>query len=187
MCQAPWRDATSPGQRYCSSVSLTLRPFGPDDEVRALAAHTEFRRAGFNFLPADFDPRMTRAQWTDLKERYRQGVDVPRDHSRGAFLAADVEGQLVGHASIRFELDAAHAVRGGHVGYGVMSPFRRRGYANAILEEARSVVRREGVSPVLLTCTNDNVASTTVIERCGGVLESVAPDENSVTLRRYWI
>ena len=102
-------------------------------------------------------------------------------------MAADVDGQLVGRASIRFELDAAHAVRGGHIGYGVISAFRRRGYATLILKEALAIARNEGVAPVLLTCMDDNVASATVIERCGGVLESIAPDEDGRGLRRHWI
>jgi predicted acetyltransferase len=41
-------------------------------------------------------------------------------------------------------------------------------------------------------CDDDNVASAKVIERCGGVLESVIDDgegdgEGEGRLRRYWI
>lgn len=168
-------------------MPLILRPFGPDDEVPALAAHAEFRRTGLNFLPMDFDERIPWAQWTDLMQRYRRGIDLPGDRVRSAFLAADVDGELVGRASIRFGLDAFHAVRGGHIGYGVIAEFRRRGYATAILNESISIARSEGVDPFLLTCDDNNVASAKVIERCGGVLETVVLNENGGALRRYWI
>ncbi len=168
-------------------MPLILRPFGPADEGPALAAHAEFRRIGLNFLPMDFDERMPWAQWTDLMERRRRGIDLPENRVRSAFLAADVDGELVGRASIRFGLDAFHAVRGGHIGYGVIAAFRRRGYATAILSESVSIARSEGVTPLLLTCKENNVASAKVIERCGGVLETVALDERGVALCRYWI
>ncbi len=168
-------------------MPLILRPFGPDDEVPALASHTEFRRTGFNFLPVYFDESIPWVQWTDLMERYRKGIDLPENRVRSAFFAADVDGEPVGRASIRFGLDDFHAVHGGHIGYGVIVTFRRRGYATAILNEAISIARSEGVGALLLTCNENNVASAKVVERCGGVLETVVQDENGVTLRRYWI
>jgi predicted acetyltransferase len=135
----------------------------------------------------DFDERIPWAQWTDLMERRRMGIDLPKNRVRSAFLAADVDGELVGRASIRFGLDAFHAVRGGHIGYGVIAAFRRRSYATAILNESISIARNEGVASLLLTCNDNNVASAKVIERCGGVLEKVVLDENGAALRRYWI
>jgi predicted acetyltransferase len=37
-------------------------------------------------------------------------------------------------------------------------------------------------------CDDDNVASVRVIERCGGILESVVtPEEGARPIRRYWI
>ena len=102
-------------------------------------------------------------------------------------LAADVDGQLVGCASIRFELNEFLAARGGHIGYGVIPAFRRRGYATAILTESIKIARSEGISPLLVACDDDNVSSATVIERCGGVLESIAFAEDRTAFRRYWI
>ena len=168
-------------------MPLTLRPFGLADEAPALAARAEFEGTGFNFLPFDFDPRMPWAEWIALMERYRQGIDLPENRTRSAFLAADVDGQLVGRASIRFELNAFLAFRAGHLGYDVIRAFRRRGYATAILRESIEIARSEGAGPLLVTCNDDNVGSATVVERCGGVLEAIAIDDDGVAFRRYWI
>ena len=120
-------------------------------------------------------------------ERYRQGNDLPENRVRTAFLAADVEGQLVGSVSIRFELNTFLVARGGHVGYAVISSFRRRGYATAILRESVVIARNEGVTAVLVTCDDSNIGSAQVIERCGGVLEEIAFDDDGIGFRRYWI
>jgi len=127
------------------------------------------------------------AEWTALMERHRHGIDLPENRVRGAFLAADVDGQLVGRASIRFELNDFLSNRGGHIGYGVLPAFRRRGYATAILKQSIEIARNEGVSNILVACDDSNVASAKVIERCGGVLEDITFDDEGVGFRRYWI
>jgi len=168
-------------------MPLILRPFGPTDEALALDAAAEFNGTGFDFLAFNFDPTMPWNEWTALMERHRQGIDLPENRVQGAFLAADVDGQLVGCASIRFELNDFLAARGGHIGYAVIPGFRRRGYATAILTEAIKIARSEGVETLLLDCDDDNVGSATVIERCGGVFESMALAEDGTAFRRYWI
>ncbi len=115
-----------------SLMGLILRPFGPADEVPAKAAWSGFHPVGFEFLSFDFDPSVPWTRWTEVIEGYRRGVGLPEGRVRGAFLAADVEGQLVGSVSIRFELNDFLASRGGHIGYGVIPAFRRRGYATAM-------------------------------------------------------
>ena len=122
-----------------------------------------------------------------LKITQLQRCDLLANQVRGAFLAADDDGELVGRISIRFALNEYLATRGGHIGYGVIPQHRRKGYATAMLREAVLVACDEGVNPLLLTCNDDNVGSATVIERYGGALESVVVDDDGVTFRRYWL
>ena len=50
------------------------------------------------------------------------------------------------------------------------------------------IARAVGVERVPVTCDDDNAGSITVIERCGGRLDSVIRSEPSVPLtRRYWL
>lgn len=104
------------------------------------------------------------------------------------FLLATVDDVIVGRASIRHRLNDQLLADGGHIGYGVLPPFRRQGCATEILRQSVTIARALGVDRVLLTCADDNVASRTVIERCGGVLDPVWPmTDAELPRRRYWI
>ena len=103
------------------------------------------------------------------------------------FLVADVGGEIVGRSSVRFRLNDWLAAYGGHIGYAVLPPHRGRGVATEILRQSLVVARAGGVDRCLLTCADANLASARVIESCGGVLESVGPDEDGSPMRRYWI
>jgi predicted acetyltransferase len=98
------------------------------------------------------------------------------------------EDDIVGRVSIRFTLNEYLAHAGGHIGYGVRPAWRRQGHATAILRRSIEVARAGGVGRLLVVCDDDNIGSAAVIERCGGVLESVVtPDDDTSPFRRYWI
>jgi predicted acetyltransferase len=167
-------------------MTLRLRPFGVADEPVAIAAQVAFAAEKFPFL-VGYDSAMSWADWLGAIERRRVVVDVPPGWVRSAFLAADVGGTLVGRVSVRFALNKFLAREGGHIGYGVLAEHRRRGYATEILRQAIEVAHGGGISPLLVVCDETNVASATVIERCGGVLENRLTSEDGTPIRRYWI
>jgi len=90
--------------------------------------------------------------------------------------------EYLGRLAIRLRLTDHRREVGGHIGYDVRPSGRRRGHATAMLRAAPPVARRLGIESALVTCDADNVASRTVIERAGGVLE----DQRGVKLR-FWV
>lgn len=90
--------------------------------------------------------------------------------------------EYLGRLAIRHWLTPALREIGGHIGYDVRPSARRRGHATAMLREALPIARELGIDRALITCEAGNIASRTVIERNGGVLE----DERD-GIRRYWV
>ena len=158
-----------------------------------MAAHREFVAeagspdAAFPFLLL-WTPEVSWSDYLRLLHGLRDGSAVPEGLVHSSFLLAEVDGALVGRVSLRFELNQWLAAEGGNIGYGVRPAFRRRGYATEILRQGLALLRAAGVARVLVVCNDANAGSATVIERGGGVLESlVTPDDGDPPFRRYWI
>jgi predicted acetyltransferase len=166
---------------------LRLRPLRMDDERQFLIAHREMTQAdGFSFA-LGYEPGMTWAGYLRALEFNHAGVNLPRGYVPSTLLAAVVGDNVVGRSSIRHRLNKSLLQQGGHIGYGVLPGHRRRGYATEILRQSLIVARSLGVDRVLVTCNDSNVASATVIERCGGKVDSVITGEDGRAVRRYWI
>jgi predicted acetyltransferase len=90
--------------------------------------------------------------------------------------------EYLARIAIRHQLTPGLLEYGGHIGYDVRPSARRRGHATAMLRAALPVTRALGITPALLTCDVDNIASRRVIERNGGVYE----DQRGVKLR-FWV
>ncbi len=94
-----------------------------------------------------------------------------------------VEGTVfLGRIHIRHRLTPFLREAGGHVGYHVVPPHRRRGHATAMLAAALPVAEALGIDCLLLTCDADNGASRRVIENNGGLLH----DQRDAKLR-FWL
>ena len=92
------------------------------------------------------------------------------------------DGEWVGRLAIRHRLTDRLRRDGGHIGYDVRASRRRQGHGSAMLRAGLPVARGLGIDPALLTVDRDNVASRTLIERAGCVL-----DDDGVGKLRFWL
>ncbi|MHB2022565.1 MAG: GNAT family N-acetyltransferase [Mycobacteriales bacterium] len=167
--------------------NLRLRPLRSQDENAALAAHGALAQDDFTFL-LDYIPGEPWATYLHRLSEQRRGLNLAEDRVPATFLVASVGGELVGRISIRHTLNDYLAGYGGHIGYGIVPEHRRRGHASEMLRQGLIVARSFGVESVLVTCDEDNLVSARVIEKNGGILESVIEQPGSaIPLRRYWI
>ena len=127
------------------------------------------------------------AYLSDL-EHQRAGAELAEGRVPATFLVAEADGVIVGRSSVRHRLNSFLEHEGGHIGFGVLREYRRRGYATEILRQSLVLARSVGVTHALVTCDDDNVGSATVIERCGGRLDDVVVSSiDGSAVRRYWI
>ncbi|GAA1882649.1 GNAT family N-acetyltransferase [Actinomadura bangladeshensis] len=88
----------------------------------------------------------------------------------------------LGTLIVRHRLTPELAEVGGHVGYHVVTPWRRRGHATRMLAAGLAECRRLGLERVLLTCAAGNEPSRRVIIANGGAHDGRTQGED-----RYWI
>jgi predicted acetyltransferase len=175
-------------QSHDAAAPLRLRPLRADDERAFDAAHRTLLADGYHFGLDGYQPG---CEWRQYLQRVRDtqaGIALVEGRVPATFLVADVAGRLVGRVSVRHRLNEFLLRMGGHIGYAVLPAHRRRGYATEILRQALVIARAVGVDRVMVTCDDDNVASSTIIERIGGKLESTGlTDDGAKLIRRYWI
>jgi predicted acetyltransferase len=167
---------------------LILRPMVLSDEPTFRRALGEWDgSSGFLFYQG-FEPGMTFADYLDLLAANERGERLPPGFIAATTLGAFVGEDLVGRASIRHRLTEFLLNTGGHLGYGVVPSFRRRGYATEILRQTLPLAKKLRIDRALVTCDDDNIGSIRVIEVNGGVLEDKRPQPGTDVLkRRYWI
>ena len=124
-------------------------------------------------------------------DRYRNERDLPPDRvgEDKYWLVDDDRKYFIGEIAIRHRLNDALAERGGHIGYGVRYSEWNRGYGTKMLALALEKAKETRISPVLITCNDDNLASARVMEKNGFVLADVIPvsrDGENYLTRRYW-
>lgn len=163
-------------------MSLQLRQLEIGDETEFLAARAAMEHFGFYF-----EEDMAFAKYLAVLDQAIRGEGLPEGHVASTLLVGVVAGAIVGRLSLRHSLNDALLTVGGHIGYGVLPAHRRRGYGTEMLRQSLPLARDLGLTRVLVTCDEDNIASRKIIETCGGVYENSYTRDLEVPKRRYWI
>jgi len=90
-----------------------------------------------------------------------------------AWWLRDGADELLGAIRFRPKLDDGLYREAGHVGYDVRPSARNRGIATQMLLLVLDKAKRLGYERLILTCNTENDASSKVIEKCGGQLDSI--------------
>jgi predicted acetyltransferase len=167
-------------------LEVTFRAPEPGDEAQLAEAQRIMAVEGFDFA-FDFTPGENFEKWLELQVDHRLGKNVASGWVASTFELALVEGQIAGRLSVRHALNDVLLRWGGHLGYGVLPPFRGQGVAKRMLQRGLQLTAQLGIQRVLVTCDEDNAASRRIIEGGGGVYESsyVGAGINR-PIRRYW-
>ena len=143
-----------------SSDRLRLRPVRVEDEAVVRAAHETMAAEGFVFALALGDDD-TFADYVARLERIERGEPPMGRYVESTFLLAEVDGEVVGRTSIRHRLNDFLLHEGGHIGYCVLPPHRRRGYATEILRQSLERVHALGVD----RCSSPATTTTSAARR----------------------
>jgi predicted acetyltransferase len=90
--------------------------------------------------------------------------------------------RFLGRVQLRHRLSPFLRQFGGHIGYHVIPPARRRGHGTAMLAATLPIAAQLGLECVLVTCDATNLGSRKIIEASGGLLQ----DQREQKLR-FWV
>lgn len=169
-------------------AELTLRRLITTDESAFVRAFEEWdTNPGFTWS-RDYQPGMNFSKYIELLNQNEKGLQLAPGLVLDTSLFAFLDSEIVGRVSLRHELNDLLFQVGGHIGYGVLPRFRRRGFATQMLKLTLPLAKQIGIHRVLVTCDENNLGSIKIIEASGGILENVINvDENKPAKCRYWI
>lgn len=164
-------------------MKLTLKKLVPGAD-RELYRMTQEIGAGENGFVNGF--------YTDDPLVFEQKVLQYADMSQGLNLADGWVPQTiywffadewpVGYGKLRHRLNDSLLERGGHIGYVIRPSARGKGYGKLALQGLVEQANEMGITELLLTCDESNVASRKVIEHNRGKLREV-----NEGICKYWI
>ncbi|HEY1977377.1 MAG TPA: GNAT family N-acetyltransferase [Candidatus Baltobacteraceae bacterium] len=110
--------------------------------------------------------------WIAALRRRARGEEIPDEWIPWVPEAdywAVLDGEVVGDLGLRHPLNQWLEQLGGNIGYSTHPQHRGRGIATFLLREGLKILGRKGLTEAIVTCRDDNVASISAIEKCGGI------------------
>lgn len=94
--------------------------------------------------------------------------------------------KYIGHINFRPILNEQLQFKSGNIAYSVRPLERRKGYASFMLNKILKKAAKAGMSSVMLSCDNTNIASKSVIKKAGGLYQGQG-QQNKIKFKRYTI
>lgn len=166
-------------------------------ELELVKPTLEMKNEHLNFikewdeLGEDIIPAAVKLEGRSYEEWLKRTIDfetVPLDGLIPAhtYFLINKDKKIIGAINIRHYLNDYLEKFGGHIGYGVRPSERKKGYATEILSIGIKLANELGISELLLVCKKDNIGSSKVIQKNGGVLENEIFNSKNL-MQRYWI
>lgn len=168
---------------------LLIRLANENDESEAWAFRQEFIDEGVGVQGASAINKMESfSRWLEVIAQYSNPQTVPNNFvpSTQFVTVRKSDGKIVGMVNVRHYLNDDLLFRGGHIGDCVRESERNKGYGTSQIALALEYCKTLGIDKVLITCSEDNIASRRTIEKNGGVLENKIEVDGNVKLR-FWI
>lgn len=124
--------------------------------------------------------------YVDLIRGFAEGKGLPLGYVPYTVFWLVEHGKYIGSISLRHVLTDTLLALHGHVGYTIRPSERRKGYGTLMLHLLLPKAKERGITPLLITCNEENIGSRKIIEQNGGVYENSVPFEDTFR-RRYWI
>lgn len=167
-------------------AGMEIRPIDFCDEEAYRSFLASFKNDDNPFVA----PETTR-EVTDFKvfvenSRAQERKAAHPDYSTVTTYYTFVDGSIAARIACRWQLEKGNlSTVGGHTGYQTSPKFRRQGIMTKPLNFALEEYGKRGISPVLITAREDNIASRHIIEKAGGALENSIDLEDGQRLARY--
>ena len=127
----------------------------------------EVGRLSFEFL----GPELLTDGVVDLRLSGRKEADPEKGHSPMYEYRITLHGSEVPIGGINLRVGSGPSfLTSGHIGYGVEEAHRGHHYAARACLLIGEVALRHGLTPLLITCAPENIASRRTLERLGGKL-----------------
>ncbi len=161
-----------------------IRP-DPSWQTAILEVAREFEAEGDPRYPLD---EATFGRYLAEAASFEDGSNLAPERVRQSEYWLIHKGRWIGGSRLRHQLIPALELDGGNIGYDIRKSERQKGYGHRILQLTLLEARRAALSPLLLTCEVQNLASARIIEAAGGVeTEGSISGRTGNPMRRFWI
>ena len=159
-------------------------------EAEALAYRASFLEAGEEHINGSlgFSHYSDYAQWLEkVKLAHHRETSLIGVAASTYFCVRASDQTIIGTIQLRHELNEEFSKRGGHIGYGIKPKERGKGYGAEQLRLVLEKAKEMGLTRVMISCDQDNFASSKVALKNHAKLEWEGYDEEDGWILIYWI